>query len=380
MKAIISTTVRLPDIVLGDLAAQYTACQTGARELRTVFEKYGADTANRYFSELLDYVERMTRKEISEWPDGTYCFTDYIDDDGVNQTPLPIRVAITVSGERLSVDYEGSSPQVEAALNATKSYTSSCTYLSVRSVLKGDIPNNAGVFRCIEVRAPQASILNPVMPAACAARALTGYRVFDAMLGALSQIVPERVPAAGEGGNTVVCIGGYRADKTPFIVVDMICGAWGGRPDKDGIEAITNPSQNLSNTPIETMEVRQPVRIEEYALIPDSGGAGKWRGGLGITRLIVYSATARCHSCALTVLNSAPMDYRGENPPHAAPTKSSTTGSGSGCPARSPATSRKATSCGMSRRVAVGLAIPVCVNPSSSPATYGTRRSHLSTP
>lgn len=284
MKAIISTNVRLLDIVLGDLAAQYTACQTGARELRTVFEKYGADTANRYFSELLDYAERMTRKEISEWPDGTYCFTDYIDDDGVNQTPLPIRVAITVSGERLSVDYEGSSPQVEAALNATKSYTSSCTYLSVRSVLKGDIPNNAGVFRCIEVRAPQASILNPVMPAACAARALTGYRVFDAMLGALSQIVPERVPAAGEGGNTVVCIGGYRADKTPFIVVDMICGAWGGRPDKDGIEAITNPSQNLSNTPIETMEARQPVRIEEYALIPDSGGAGKWRGGLGITR------------------------------------------------------------------------------------------------
>ena len=133
--------------------------------------------------------------------------------------------------------------------------------------------SNAGVFRCIDVSAPEASILNPRMPAPCAARALTGYRVFDAMLGALSKIVPDRVPAAGEGGNTVVCIGGYRPDQTPFIVVDMICGAWGGRPDRDGIEAITNPSQNLSNTPVETLEASQPIRIEEYSLIPDSCGA-----------------------------------------------------------------------------------------------------------
>ena len=284
LSALIETNVRLPDLVLGDLKAQYTSCQVGAREVRKLFGKYGVATARTYFAELLDYAERMTRGEISAWPDGTYGFTDYIDDTGLSEEPLPIQVAITVDGDRLFVDYEGSSPQVDAALNATKSYTNSCSYLSVRSVLEGDIPNNAGVFRCIEVKAPEASILNPVMPAPCAARALTGYRVFDTMLGALSQIVPHRVPAAGEGGNTVVCIGGYRPDKTPFIVVDMICGAWGARPDRDGIEAITNPSQNLSNTPIETMEARQPIRIEEYALIPDSCGAGKWRGGLGVTR------------------------------------------------------------------------------------------------
>jgi len=104
------------------------------------------------------------------------------------------------------------------------------------------------------------------------------------MFGALAQIVPDRVPAAGEGGNTVVCLGGYREDGAPFIIVDMICGAWGGRPDKDGIEAITNPSQNLSNTPVETMESQHPVRVEEYALVADSCGAGKWRGGLGVAR------------------------------------------------------------------------------------------------
>jgi N-methylhydantoinase B len=281
---LIEKNVRLPDRVIGDLKAQYAACRTGAREIGKLMDRYGAAVARAYFAALLDYAERMTREEIQKWPDGTYRFTDYIDDDGFSDTPLPIAVAITVHGDSLTVDYEGSAPQVPAALNSTKSYTNSCTYLSVRCVLKGDIPNNAGVFRAIEVKAPEASIVNPRLPAACAARALTGYRVVDAMFGALAQIVPDRVPAAGEGGNTVVCIGGYRGDGSPFIIVDMICGAWGGRPDKDGIEAITNPSQNLSNTPVETLESQHPVRVEEYALVPDSCGAGKWRGGLGVSR------------------------------------------------------------------------------------------------
>ena len=281
---LIEKNVRLPDRVIGDLKAQFAACRTGARELGKMFDRYGAEMAQSYFAELLDYAERMTREEIRNWPDGTYSFTDYIDDDGFTDTPLPIAVAITVRGDSVSVNFEGSAPQVPAALNSTKSYTNSCTYLSVRCVLKGDIPNNAGVFRAIEVIAPEASIVNPLIPAACAARALTGYRVVDAMFGALAQVVPDRVPAAGEGGNTVVSLGGYKDDGEPFIIVDMICGAWGGRPDKDGIEAITNPSQNLSNTPVETMESQHPVRVEEYALVPDSCGAGKWRGGLGIAR------------------------------------------------------------------------------------------------
>ncbi|NBP73964.1 MAG: hydantoinase B/oxoprolinase family protein, partial [Alphaproteobacteria bacterium] len=237
---LIDLNVRLPDRVIGDLKAQFAACRTGAREMGKLFDRYGAETAQAYFTELLDYAERMTREEIRQWPDGTYKFTDYIDDDGFTDTPLPIAIAITVHGDSVTVDYEGTAPQVPAALNSTKSYTNSCTYLSVRCVLKGDIPNNAGVFRAIEVKAPDASIVNPKLPAACAARALTGYRIVDAMFGALAQIVPDRVPAAGEGGNTVVCLGGYRDDGSPFIIVDMICGAWGGRPDKDGIEAITN--------------------------------------------------------------------------------------------------------------------------------------------
>lgn len=282
--SIIERNVRVPDRVLGDLMAQRAACHVGARELGKLMARYGKEQARFYFNELLDYAERMARADIASWPDGTYRFTDYIDDDGFGDAPLPIAVAITVEGDRLFVDYEGSSPQVPAALNATKSYTNSCSYLSVRCVLSGDIPNNEGVFRCIEVRAPEASILNPVMPGPTAARALTGYRVMDTMLGALAQIVPDRVPAAGEGGNTVVSIGGYTPDRKPFIIVDMICGCWGGRPDRDGIDAITNPSQNLSNTPIEVLERQHPIRIEDYGLIKDSCGAGEFRGGLGVRR------------------------------------------------------------------------------------------------
>ncbi|MDE0808148.1 MAG: hydantoinase B/oxoprolinase family protein [Alphaproteobacteria bacterium] len=284
LHASIACNVRVPDLVLGDLKAQRAACHVGARELKKLISKYGRDTARYYFNELLDYAERMARDDIRGWPDGTYRFTDYIDNDGFTDSPLPIAVAITVEGDRLIVDYEGSSPQVPAALNSTKSFTNSSTYLSVRCVLNGDVPNNQGIFRCIEVRAPEASILNPVMPAPCAARALTGYRVMDTMLGALALIVPDRVPAAGEGGNTVIAIGGYKADRSPFIIVDMICGCWGGRPDKDGVDAITNPSQNLSNTPVEVLERQHPVRIEEYALITDSCGAGEFRGGLGVRR------------------------------------------------------------------------------------------------
>jgi N-methylhydantoinase B len=147
------------------------------------------------------------------------------------------------------------------------------------------VPNNAGVYRCITIKAPKGSILNPEIPAAVAARALTGYRVVDTVMGALAQIVPDRVVAAGEGGNTVIAFGGSDPEtREPFILVDMINGAWGGRPKSDGIEGITNPSQNMSNMPVETLEDRFPILVEEYGFRPDSCGAGQYRGGLGLVR------------------------------------------------------------------------------------------------
>lgn len=299
VRRIIEKNVRVPERVLGDLGAQYAACRVGERELGRLLARYGRAEVRRYAAELLDYAERLTRAEIARWPRGTFRFTDHLDSDGLSDEPVPLSVAITVRPDgHLTCDWTGSAPQVRAALNSTLSFTKSCTYLSVRSVLRQDVPNNAGVFRCIDVIAPEGSILNPRLPGACAARALTGYRMLDVMLGALAQALPERVPAAGEGGNTVVCIGGYQ-DREPFIIVDMICGAWGGRPDKDGIEAVTNPSQNMSNTPVEVLEAQHPVRIDEYAFVPDSCGAGKWRGGLGLARqytLLAEEATLQLRS------------------------------------------------------------------------------------
>jgi N-methylhydantoinase B len=285
LETLIKINVRVPDRVWGDLSAQFAAAQVGKRGLQKLMQRYGADEVDAYMQELLDYAERLTRQEIKTWPRGTYSFLDHIDDDGFSDQPIPIKVAVTVNDDgTLLVDYTGSSPQVRGALNSTLSFTHSLTYLSVRCVLAKDVPNNVGLFRCIKVRAPEASVLNPVMPAPCAARALTGYRVFDTMLGALAQIVPDKVPAAGEGGNSVICISGLRPNRQPFIIVDMICGAWGGRPDKDGIEAVTNASQNLSNMPVEVMEAEHPVRIENYSFVPDSCGAGQHRGGVGIRR------------------------------------------------------------------------------------------------
>ena len=304
---IIEKNVRLPELVLGDLDAQYATCNIGEREMLRLFERHG-DELTRYFDRLIDYGEALTRKAIASWPDGDYRFTDYIDGDGFSPAPIPIVCCITVKGDHLWVDFTASSPQVKGAINATLSFVKSSTYLTIRCALDHDVPNNAGVYRCITVTAPEGSILNPRMPAPVAARALTGYRVVDTVMGALAQIAPKKLMAAGEGGNTVVAIGGYHGEpQKPFVFVDMINGAWGGRADKDGVEGITNPSQNMSNLPIETIEARYPLLMEEYALRPDSGGAGEFRGGLGLVRqyrLLAESAVLQLRA------------YRHEHPPY----------------------------------------------------------------
>lgn len=168
---IIRKNVRLPDLVLGDLDAQLATCNIGERELLRMIDRYGEENLQGYFDELLDYGERLTRQAIEAWPDGVYRFTDYIDNDGFSEDAIPIQCAITVAGSKVSVDFAGSSPQVRGAINSTLSFVKSATYLSVRCALEADVPNNAGVYRCIEITAPEGSILNPRMPAPVAARA-----------------------------------------------------------------------------------------------------------------------------------------------------------------------------------------------------------------
>lgn len=285
---LIQTNVRVPDKVMGDLRAQLAACRLGEERLREVVDRFGKPRLEHYLGELLDYTERMVRSEIERMPDGSYEFTDYIDNDGINPDPIAIKVKLTVAGDSLAVDFTGTSPQVKGAINSTFSVTKSMAYAALRCVLSPDIPNNAGLFRPISVTAPPGTVVHALLPAAVAARGLAAFRMGDALLGALAQIVPDRAIAAGEGGNSGISIGGYDSERNPFIYVEFVCGCWGGRPGLDGVDGVTNVFSDLSNNPIEVIEAEHPLRIDAYELIPDSGGPGKSRGGMGVRKRIAF--------------------------------------------------------------------------------------------
>ncbi|MDG2205866.1 MAG: hydantoinase B/oxoprolinase family protein, partial [Alphaproteobacteria bacterium] len=180
---------------------------------------------------------------------------------------------------QMYVDWDGSSEQVKGAINNTLSFTKAASYTGIRSILPDGIPNNEGVFRVIDVTAPAGTIANGVLPAACAARGLTGFRMVDCMLGALSKMCPDKVCAASDGGNSGVSIGGYDADRNPYIYVDFACGTWGGRPWADGLQGNSNMFANMASQSVEVIEAEQPVEILAYELLPDRAGAGKFRGG-----------------------------------------------------------------------------------------------------
>src|SRR5918911_418940 len=174
--------------------------------------------------------------------------TSTADDEGSDVgKPIRLFVTLTKQGNRLIADWTGSSPQVKGAINNTLSFTKAATYCAIRSVLPPGIPNNEGVFRAIEVIAPAGTIANAVLPAACAARGLTGFRMTDCMFGALAMMLPDRVLAAGDGGNTGVSIGGYYANRKPFVYVDFTCGAWGARPWTDGLDGNSHMFANMAS-------------------------------------------------------------------------------------------------------------------------------------
>ncbi len=191
--ALLRANTRVPEIVLGDLAAQLVACDTGETGLLRLIEHHGEEVFDVQVKRLLDYTEELTRREIRTFPEGTYRFTDYLDDDGVHPGAVAIAVAVTVADGSVTMDFEGSSPQVKASLNSTLSFTKSNAYAAMRTLLRSDIPNNAGFFRPITVTAPLGSIVNCVLPAATGTRGLTGFRVLDAVFGALAAAVPDRV-------------------------------------------------------------------------------------------------------------------------------------------------------------------------------------------
>ena len=281
----IERNVRVPVQVMGDLRAQLAACHIAEKQFAEVVARHGAARTKAMLAEILDYAERLTRAALADLPDGEWSFEDFIDDDGI-EYGKPIRLFVTIKkyGGAMTVDWTGTSPQVKGAINNTLSYTKAASYCAVRSVLPADIPNNEGVFRAIEVVCPPGTIGNGVLPAACAARGLTGFRMVDCMFGALAMMLPDKVKAAGDGGNTGISIGGYDDDRKPFIFVDFYCGVWGARPWADGLDGNSHMMANMASQSVEVIEAETPVQLLAYEFEPDRAGAGKFRGGVPFRR------------------------------------------------------------------------------------------------
>lgn len=283
--SLIERNVRLPNALFADLRAQLSACSVAQSRILELAEELGPDDFRAFSSELLDYSERLTRTALEELPDGIFSFEDFIDDDGIDrEKPIRIHVTLQKQGGHIRADWSGCAPQVRGAINNTLSFTNAATYTAIKAFLPKDIPSNSGVFRAIEVVAKPGTIADAVLPAAVAARGLTGFRMVDCCLGALASMVPERSVAAGDGGNTGISIGGYDEQRRPFIFVDFSCSAWGGRAWADGLDGNANLFANIACQSAEVTEAELPIRILANEFVSDRAGAGKFRGGCSIRR------------------------------------------------------------------------------------------------
>ena len=213
------------------------------------------------------------RAAIASIPDGRHQFTDWIDGVGEDPTPLAIAVTVTVSGEEIDIDFDGTSAQIEAAINCPIAMARSASYCAIRCLGQEDIPNCEGYMRPVTIRAPEGTLVNPREPAACGARGVIGYRVFDAIMGALAAVAPDRVIAACEGGPTLFSVGGTHEGR-PFVLTEVLVSTWGARATQDGLDGVSNPAANLSNYPVELVESELPLQVVRYGLVPDSGGPG----------------------------------------------------------------------------------------------------------
>ena len=246
--------------------------------------------------ELQRVAERMMRAELAKLPDGVHTFTDYIDGVGEEPVPIPICVRVEIAGDEVLISFEGTSPQVDASVNCPVGMVRAACYCAIRGIVGGEIPNCEGYMTPIRIDAPAGTVVNPVLPAACGARGVIGYRVYDALMGALAPIVPDRVLAAGEGGPTLIAFGGYDEERRPFGTTEVLVGTWGARATRDGLEGVSNPLANLGNQPVELLEADIPLEVERYGLVPDSGGAGRQRGGLAYVRAFrVRTPTGDAH-------------------------------------------------------------------------------------
>lgn len=288
----ITNNVRTPHEWRGDMEAQLAANNVGDRRIKELIAKYGLEHIKEYMEEIMDYSERRLLGRIKEMPSGEYSFQDELEvnsNDDTEQKTIPIKVTVTVKETEIEVDFTGTGPQIKGSLNCTRAVTMACVYYAIKAMTDPEIPSNSGAYRPIKVKAPLGTIVNPKFPAAVSnANINTSQRITDCILGALSKVLPERAMAACSGTMSLFTIGGIDPRKDSYYsYVETYGGGMGAVKNLDGMDGVHTNMTNTRNTPTEVMEMAYPIFVTKYALIPESEGAGEFRGGLGLTREVI---------------------------------------------------------------------------------------------
>ena len=306
--------LRQPEETRGDLNAQIAALGVGERAVARMTRKYGATALTAAMAAILDGSEAMMRAALRALPDGESRFVETVDDDGQSEEPITLAVTITKSGDRIALDFTGSSPQVRGPVNNTPAMTCSAVYYALLAALGGDIPANSGCYRPVSVVLPEGSVVNAAFPAPVAGRMVVNHRIATAVFGALADLMPERIPAAYYAISYVYALQTTNAQGKRQVYFDIEVGGWGGHAHGDGASALSCGLHNNTNAPIEMVEARYPVTFTRYGLIPDSGGAGRFRGGLGLVREWRLDAAEGALSTNFERFRHAPYGIGGGEP------------------------------------------------------------------
>jgi len=291
---IIRDNIRYMDASLGDLRAQIASCQLGARRYAELIARYGRETVEACIAKVWDQAELAARRVVESIPDGRYEAESFLDNDGRNLgKPLRVKVAVQVQGSQLTVDFSDMHPQVPSPLNSGRSGGIAAARVAFKALTSPDLDVNEGCFRPLDVVLPEGTMLSPRPPAALGRWSIALPTVIDTILKALAAAVPHLVPAAHKGDMGGCSFFGFWPDGSRFLLMNIFGGGWGGRPNEDGESASVSVCQgDVRNTPVELQEIKYPVIIEKHALRVDSGGAGRFRGGLGLE--VTYRMLQSC--------------------------------------------------------------------------------------
>jgi len=280
---IILLNSRTPQERDGDLKAQFAANVVGIRAVTGLMQRYGVEQTEATIAAYLDFTERRFRAAIERLPRGTYVAEDYLDGDSEGEL-AKIQLALTVSEGQLHFDFEGSGRQVASARNIPYRALLATVYTVAKSLLDPDVPANAGYYRTLEIKAPPGSVVGPTPPAAVGARSISCGVLGDVVAAALSQAMPDKALARSGPHHLVVLSGTDPRSGDYFVNYETVAGGMGARPYRDGVDAVRVHASGASNLPVEALEHAYPFMIERYALWEDSGGAGTYRGGMGVLR------------------------------------------------------------------------------------------------